>query len=255
MAAPPAAGGCASPRGPSVGRSPRQDAAPCPPAAGAAPPAAPAAAAAGAEGIPRATWCMVIAVSLFGSLGDFLGPYIVGSHPLLLLVINANDLHCGLTAPAVPAALWWPLAAARRLSEDPFFFWIGWRHGDAARRWLLARGPLQGGALAQTEALIQRGCAFAVFSDPGMVVCCLAGASRMPLLHFAAANIVGTVMRLAVIRSLAELLPEQLEAVLQTVHRYQHLCAAAAAAVVLLGAWRMAAWHRRHREGLHSKAD
>eukprot|EP01048_Picozoa_sp_COSAG05_P025076 COSAG05_NODE_6205_length_1000_cov_1.571587_1_plen_127_part_00 len=67
----------------------------------------------------------IIALTIAGKAGDALAPSLVHSFPLLLLALNANDLHLALTATLVPWPPWLVVGMARRLAEDPVFFLIG----------------------------------------------------------------------------------------------------------------------------------
>ena len=58
-------------------------------------------------------------VTIAGKAGDALGPALVGSHPLLLLVLNANDMHLAVTSTTVPLMAWTIVGMIRRLAEDP----------------------------------------------------------------------------------------------------------------------------------------
>ena len=58
-------------------------------------------------------------VTVAGKAGDALGPALVGSHPIVLLGLNANDLHLALTSTTVPLLPWALVGMIRRLAEDP----------------------------------------------------------------------------------------------------------------------------------------
>ena len=58
-------------------------------------------------------------VMTVGKLGDIFAPTLVGTHPLLLLSLNANDINLALTSTTVPVLPWTLVGMARRLVEDP----------------------------------------------------------------------------------------------------------------------------------------
>ena len=67
-------------------------------------------------------WAYTIAlavVTVAGKAGDALAPALLGSQPLLLLALNANDVHLALTSTTVPVVAWTFVGMARRLAEDP----------------------------------------------------------------------------------------------------------------------------------------
>ena len=66
---------------------------------------------------------------------------LLNSRPLLLLALNANDLHCALTTVSVPVVSWFIVASLRRIAEDPLFFLVGWRYREPALSWLYALRP------------------------------------------------------------------------------------------------------------------
>ena len=67
-------------------------------------------------------WVYTIAlavVTVAGKAGDALAPALLGSRPLLLLALNANDVHLALTSTTVPVVAWTVVGMIRRLAEDP----------------------------------------------------------------------------------------------------------------------------------------
>lgn len=67
-------------------------------------------------------WVYTIAlavVTVAGKAGDALAPALLGSQPLLLLALNANDVHLALTSTTVPVVAWTVVGMIRRLAEDP----------------------------------------------------------------------------------------------------------------------------------------
>jgi len=182
--------------------------------------------------LPRALAAALVTLTVAGKAGDVLGVALVsGKWALALLALNANDLHCGLTAATVPPLPWFCVALARRLAEDPLFFYIGWTYRDQALAlarsstlwWGGGGGSISGSgggsddpaeppaaaaaeaddaAADRTIARFRRAAHWAVVVEPGALVCVLAGASRMPPATFALLNVAGTAARLAAIRVL-----------------------------------------------------
>jgi hypothetical protein len=82
---------------------------------------------------------LLVLVNLASKCGDALAPQLLDTSPLLLVALNANDLHLALTAGAgVPWHWWCAVGVARRLVEDPLFFYLGWRYGTKAFDWIEA---------------------------------------------------------------------------------------------------------------------
>jgi len=179
----------------------------------------------------------IVALTVAGKAGDALAPGMVVSAPTLLLALNANDLHLALTANLVPRVPWMVVGMLRRLAEDPVFFLIGWWYRDDAMRWLASRSPALGRKVAKIESFFRRASYAAVIVEPGMVVCCLAGAAQMSVSMFFILNVGGTLARLAAIRALSERFPNQVEALLEVVEAYKPYFLLAAVSVTAASSW------------------
>ncbi|CAE8617150.1 unnamed protein product, partial [Polarella glacialis] len=99
----------------------------------------------------RLLWHYTLALGLL-TAGDALGPVMVAEWPLVLLVLNANDLHLGLTAPVTHWLPWHVIGTLRRLAEDPVFFAIGWYYSDQGLAWLRRRSPSSAKAIEKASA-------------------------------------------------------------------------------------------------------
>jgi len=196
----------------------------------------------------------VTVLTLLGKLGDASGPGLVTTRPLLLLALNANDLHCVLTSSTAalgtanaPSSLaWFLVALVRRLAEDPLFFALGWAYKDhPSLEWIRALAPdviplapaadtsddrkIHSPGVAQS-VWSRRVSRLAVVLEPGAVVCAAAGATRMPPVEFALINVCGTCARLVCLRSLGAAFPGPLSYVLGLIQRYRTLLLALALA-------------------------
>lgn len=194
---------------------------------------------------PFAFTVAIIVLTVAGKIGDAAAPALVGSHPLGLLALNANDLHCGLTSTTVSFLPWLVVALMRRLAEDPLFFLIGWYYRAAALEWVKAWSPDAAEGFTKAEAYFRRASYAAVVVEPGAVVCSLAGAARMSPAVFFSLNIAGTLARLLLIRVLGGLFPEQLELALSVVHSYQRYFLLLAVGLTALATWKMLGWRRK----------
>ena len=73
-------------------------------------------------------WGYTVAIGLatvIGKTGDAFGPTLLTTRPLLLLMLNSNDLHLALSSRVVARVPWFLVGMTRRLVEDPLFFIIG----------------------------------------------------------------------------------------------------------------------------------
>lgn len=157
---------------------------------------------------------IVVGTQVVGKAGDVLLPALVHDAPRALLALNANDLHCILTARSLSFSCWFALALARRLAEDPVFFYVGWRWRDAGGAWLARYGVPPISRLGATSILV------AVVVEPNAAVCALAGAARTRPTVFVVANVVGTVARLVGLRYLADRADARIDALLALARTY-----------------------------------
>ncbi|KAJ9454204.1 hypothetical protein DIPPA_32687 [Diplonema papillatum] len=176
----------------------------------------------------------VAVVMLIGKVGDAVGPVLVTENPWLLLLLNANDLHCVLTASSISFVPWLLLCAARRMIEDPLFYMLGLHHGSAAVTFVKARFPV----FEMAEAVIRRASTIAVALDPGMVVCLMSGVHQMPAQSFFCANFLGTILRLLLLRLIPGVFPAQVQYCLSMIHAYQKWCVFAVVVVLCCSSWR-----------------
>ncbi|KAJ1456303.1 hypothetical protein M885DRAFT_517773 [Pelagophyceae sp. CCMP2097] len=174
--------------------------------------------------IPWALGAAVAAIEVVGKAGDVFGSTLSQSRPLLLLSLNANDLHCVLTAGGADFAPWLAVAALRRLSEDPLFYWLGYKYRDAGiLRWL---------GVDAARGWFRKASVLAVLIEPNALVCCLAGAQDMPPTQFAALNVAGTLARLLLLRLLAH--QPRIQTVVDFVQRHGRYALAIMLAAVLV---------------------
>ena len=92
---------------------------------------------------------LLLLVNVASKFGDALAPSLVDTSPLLLIALNANDLHLALTAAGhqvtpVGFVPYFVVGVARRLLEDPLYYYLGWMYGTKAVDWLEVRtGPCE----------------------------------------------------------------------------------------------------------------
>lgn len=60
-----------------------------------------------------------------GKVGDMIAPSLLSTRPLLLLMMNANDMHLAFTATSTHIVPYFFVAGLRRCMEDPIFFFLG----------------------------------------------------------------------------------------------------------------------------------
>ena len=190
-------------------------------------------------------WLTISLVTIFlcGKLGDLVGPALATTHPLQLLILNANDLHCTLTSAGTSLAPWLFVAFMRRIIEDPLFYYAGKHHRSDVMTFLGMIIPAP--SLASAERTISRTSYVAVLIDPGALVCTMAGSMNMNPLVFATLNGVGTLSRLLLMRGVSFLFRKELTALCSFVHnhRVEFTCFAAATYLVVVS-WKSSLWER-----------
>ena len=186
---------------------------------------------------------VLILVTIASKCGDALAPTLADLKPLLLLALNANDLHLALTAGrTLVSSLSNPTAAPDRTSEAKKHFTCPRSTGApilCRRRraeavggsgvlstWVeiwgtrceLAGRPHagHGGRFQEGQSTGSGGFAtLAVALEARRSLCLLAGTSRMSPGWFATVNVIGTVIRVAAIRFVGRVAVGRVNAVLR----------------------------------------
>ena len=109
----------------------------------------------------------------------------------------------------------------RLMVSDPLFYLVGYFYGDAAVRWTERRAPTYGDMLRRLERFFGRASYPMVAIAPNSYICLFAGAARMPLAAFFSLNLIGTVVRLYLIRRFGEAFESPIDWVLEFIGRYR----------------------------------
>lgn len=124
-----------------------------------------------------------VAVTLAGTIGFGLLPWLSARHPMILLALAPNYL--GLVAPRVEFAPAYLLVASRRLVGMCAIYGFGGLFGEGALGYLARERPRMHSILRWTASRFQRyGSAFVVLF-PGVMVSLVAGVSGMSPRRFA----------------------------------------------------------------------
>jgi membrane protein DedA with SNARE-associated domain len=147
----------------------------------------------------------VLLFTLLGKLGEALAPRLLQHAPLLLLLLNANDLLCGLAGPRLSAHAYYAAVLVRRSVEDAAFYWLGRRHADAALATLERASPGAGAAFRAAVTRLERApvlglAVIAVF--PAAPCHIAAGAAKTSPASFAAVTLLASAVRAAALRKL-----------------------------------------------------
>ena len=139
---------------------------------------------------------MVVATNVGGALF----PSLVNDHPLTLILLNASNRHLALASANLDPLAFYLGGFARLIAPDLFFFLLGRWYGDAAIVWMERKAPTYGELLRGLERWFDKARLVIVAIMPNNPVCLFAGAAGMSAGAFWAANIVGTIGRLVLIR-------------------------------------------------------
>ena len=178
---------------------------------------------------------LLAAIVVVGKVGEAVAPILLARNsPILLLLLNANDINLVLTTAQCETrvATWAAVATLRRVAEDATYYFFARAHG--ARATAFARDRL-GLDLAKAERSLQTLSLAALVVAPGAPVCLLAGLSvsaRVFLLTSAAS----TAARVLVAYLGARHASQLVERALALVSDHVWLAGAATTALALAGA-------------------
>jgi membrane protein DedA with SNARE-associated domain len=164
---------------------------------------------------------ILIGFVVAGYVGDALAPTLVDTRPLLLLLLNPRIRNLVLITNQLDTVTYYVAGAGRLIVSDPLFYLVGFFYGDAAVRWTEHRAPTYGDLFRRLERFFGRASYPMVAIAPNSYVCLLAGAARMPLGAFFSLNIVGTFVRLYLIRRFGVAFENPIDWVLEFIGRYR----------------------------------
>jgi len=143
----------------------------------------------------------LIAFVVASNVGNLFLSVLVTDHPLLFISLNASNRNLALASGELSAWSFYTVAFIRLIAPDPLFFLLGRWYGDAAIRWMERTAPSYGELLRQLETWFHKARIPVVAIAPNNPVCLFAGAAGMSWGMFAVANVVGTAIRLVLVRA------------------------------------------------------
>ena len=152
---------------------------------------------------------MVCVVAAYG--GDLFVGNLVKEHPLVLIALNSRNRDLVLASPHLGWTAFYVVAFLRLLVSDPLFFILGRWYGDAGVRWMERKTPTYGKMMRQAEGWFSKAAYPLVAIAPNNFICLFAGASGMGVPGFFLVNIVGTVVRLYLLRVAANTFADPLK--------------------------------------------
>ncbi len=205
--------------------------------------AAPAPAGRPSRRIRRLVVAAIIALTIAGWTGDLMLSVLLDRHPLLFIALNSRNRNLVLASRYLDPWSFYGVALVRLLLSDPLFFLLGRWYGDAGVRWMERRAHLRP-LMRTAEGWFHRAAHPLVALAPNNVICLFAGASGMSVAGFLLANVVGTVVRLVILRSVGDVFSSPLGEVQDFIQDHRLLVFVVAA--VLLG---FTIWSERRAGG------
>jgi membrane protein DedA with SNARE-associated domain len=156
---------------------------------------------------------MVAVLFVAANLANTVLVSFVDRYPLLLIAFNSSNRNLVLASGELEAWQFYLVGFVRLLVSDPLFFLLGRWYGDTGIRWMERRSPMYGRMLRTAEGWFKKASYPVIAIAPNNYFCLFAGASGMPVAGFLVANMLGTAVRLFVLRSFGNLFDGPLEAV------------------------------------------
>jgi membrane protein DedA with SNARE-associated domain len=179
----------------------------------------------------------IVALIVAAYVGDALTTTWADRHPLLLTLLNPRSRVLVLTTNQLDAVSYYLAAGLRLLSSDPLFYLLGRWYGDAMVVWVEKRSKTFGEQVRLYEKAFAKAAYPLVFIAPNAYICLFAGAAGMSVGPFFAVNIVGTVVRLYLIRRLGEAFDAPIKSVLRFFDRYRLPLFAISVALTVFVIW------------------
>jgi membrane protein DedA with SNARE-associated domain len=171
------------------------------------------------------------------NLGNVLFASLVNEHPLALIAMNPSNRNLALASANLDPLAFYGVGFLRLLAPDPLFFLLGRWYGDAAIRWMERKAPSYGELLRQLEHWFGRARYLVVAIAPNNPICLFAGAAGMGVVGFAIANVVGTAVRLLLIRAFSAAFEDLLGPVRDFIGEYRWPITALSVVLVAFTIW------------------
>jgi membrane protein DedA with SNARE-associated domain len=180
---------------------------------------------------------LLIAFVVASNLGNLLLSVLVTERPLLFIALNAQNRNLALASGELDALSFYAVGFLRLVGPDPLFFLLGRWYGDAAIRWMERRAPSYGELLRILEGWFDKARLVVVAVAPNNPVCLFAGAAGMTWGAFVAANVVGTIGRLVLIRTFSGVFESQLGSLRSFIGEYRWQVLAVSVVLVGFSVW------------------
>lgn len=169
--------------------------------------------------------------------GDLLLGRLIPDHPLVFIMLNSRNRNLVLASPLLDPWSFYGVAFVRLLVSDPLFYILGRWYGDAGVRWMERRTPTYGGMIRTVERWFGKASYPLVAIAPNNFICLFAGAAGMSVAGFFAVNMIGTVVRLVLLRKVGDIFSTPLTSVQNFIGDNRLLVFAISAALLTFTIW------------------
>jgi membrane protein DedA with SNARE-associated domain len=173
------------------------------------------------RGATRPLFGVLVLLFVAGGVGDTASPLLVVHSPLLLVALNPRARNVLLASRSVGMVPLLAVGLIRRLVSVPMFYRLGAIHGDASLAWVDRRFPRSGRWTRRVERWFDRAAAPVVVLLPGALTAYLAGSAGMHEAALLALTALGTMVRLAVLLAVGDLLSAPLTWLLRFIADHQ----------------------------------
>ena len=163
----------------------------------------------------------LIVLVVAANVGDAFAPTLAVEHPLTLISLNARNRNLILTTNSLDAVSYYVVGFVRLIISDPLFYVLGYWYGDAGVTWVEKRSSNFGGMLRTWERFFKKAAWPLVAIAPNNVICLFAGAAGMAPGVFLSLNVLGTIVRLWLIRLFGKAFETPIDAVLGFIKDYR----------------------------------
>jgi membrane protein DedA with SNARE-associated domain len=176
----------------------------------------------------------MVILAIGANVGNALAPTLLTREPMLLLALAPRLRWLLLSSPNVHSLAFYGIPFVRALGVLSLYYFFGRRYGDAALRWVEDRAGRSMRPVRWIERQFHRARFPIILAFPGTLAALLAGADGMPFLGFLVAAMAGTVARLVLVRTVANLFADVLLDVLDWVANNQLWLTIASVGLVLV---------------------
>ena len=162
----------------------------------------------------------IVAFSVSGTVVGIFAPALINDHPLVVIFFQPINRYLILASTRVELWEFFGVAFFRLVLTDPLYFMLGRWFGDGALDWIEEKTG-NSGTIPFIKKWFAKAGPAVVFIAPNAYVCLMAGAAGMRVRTFIALNVVGTILRLILIKAFGDVLEPVLDPVLDFIKRYQ----------------------------------